>query len=100
MDRAELHQQLATILGSSYVYYQPPESIKLQFPCVIYELSSKIGNYANDRRYYTGTGYTLTLVTATIDDPRCSLLEQLKYCKFNRYYASEGLHHYVYTIYI
>lgn len=100
MGRVELHQQLVDILGSNYVYYQPPESVKLTYPCIIYTVARKIGVYGNNHRYFKGTGYTITLVTTSVDDSRCAALEELPYCSFDRHYTSDNLHHYTYTIYI
>ena len=32
-----LQETLETILGSENVYFQPPESYKIEYPCIIYE---------------------------------------------------------------
>ena len=37
-DRLILHDELITLLGSSNVYFQPPTSIKMNYPCIIYKL--------------------------------------------------------------
>ena len=34
--RLKLHNILVEILGSGNVYFQPPESITLKYPCIIY----------------------------------------------------------------
>ena len=36
--RLELHEILCTILGSRNVYFQPPESIKMNYPAIVYGL--------------------------------------------------------------
>ena len=35
--RLELQSELEKILGSRNVYYQPLPSLKLQYPCIVYE---------------------------------------------------------------
>ena len=34
--RLQLHEELCSVLGSRNVYFQPPETIKLTYPCIIY----------------------------------------------------------------
>ena len=35
--RHELHDELKELLGTNRCYFQPPESIKLEYPCIIYK---------------------------------------------------------------
>ena len=37
--RLNLHNSLIEALGTKSVYFQPPESVKLVYPCIIYEES-------------------------------------------------------------
>lgn len=39
-NRLNLHEEFATLLGSNNVYFQPPESVKLNYPCIKY---SRVG---------------------------------------------------------
>ena len=62
--RLELHDILVEILGSRCVYFQPPEKVKMNYPCIVYELS-KIKStmadnkrYLNTKRYRSGFEYT------------------------------------------
>ncbi len=50
-DRLELHSVLQELLGSSNVYYQPPESIKMQYDAIRYSTKTIDSKYANDRKY-------------------------------------------------
>ena len=34
--REELHELLVSVLGSRNVYFQPPESIRMQYPAIVY----------------------------------------------------------------
>jgi len=48
--RLEFHQKLVEALGSRNVYFQPPESVQLTYPCIVYERSradSKFGDNTN-----------------------------------------------------
>lgn len=98
-ERLELQAKLQTLLGSSNVYYQPPETVKLTYPCIIYSLSSIAVNHADNREYKRVRKYDVTLIHK---DPDNAILDELAifpYCSFDRHYISNGLHHYVYTLF-
>lgn len=49
--RIDLHEELRAILGSGFVYFQPPESVKMIYPCIVYALDLMDMKYADDRPY-------------------------------------------------
>ena len=34
--RLELQDLLETVLGSQYVYFQPPATLRMRYPCIVY----------------------------------------------------------------
>ena len=50
-NRLDLHEELCELLGSRHVYFQPPESIKLIYPCIVYSMSGVLKLNANNRLY-------------------------------------------------
>ena len=49
--RLELQAKLEEALGSKNVYYQPPESLKLTYPAIIYSMSGMSRKHADDQEY-------------------------------------------------
>lgn len=100
-NRLNLDNKLREVLGSTNVYYQPPESIKLKYPCIVYELVDIPISTADDGLYVKSDRYTVTLISNKPDtDLKDKMLEELQpYCRMDRVYAYENLYHYVYTIY-
>ena len=49
--RYELHEFLCEILGSRNVYFQPPESVKMKYPAIVYERTEIKNRFANDAVY-------------------------------------------------
>lgn len=100
--RTYLQEQLQNIMGSNKVYYDPPESTTMTYPCIRYSLNKQITKYANDKKYYKRTVYTITLIdkSSISGEKTCALLDELDYCSFDRAYTSDGIHHYIYNIYI
>lgn len=81
------------------VYFQPPESIKLKYPCIIYQLSDIDIHHADDRYYLAGKRYTVFGITKDPDSDIPDKLALLEMSAFDRTYTSDNLYHYVYTIY-
>ena len=96
--RLELHKLLVKILGSSNVYFQPPESVKLKYPAIIYSLDGINKNYADDITYVTGCEYSITVVDKNPDSEIVDRMVSLPACRFNRFFVSDNLNHTVFTI--
>lgn len=97
--RLKLHQILKSIKGPKEVYYQPPETLKLDYPCIIYEWASKQDRFADNKRYKEHKRYTVTIIDHNPDSSIPGRLEELEYCSFDRSFTSDGLNHFVYSLY-
>ena len=97
--RVELDRILRTTLGSANVYFDPPESFKLKYPCIVYSLSNNQDINADNVNYYRLKRYSVIYITRDADDPMVDTLDDLKYCRMNRAYTADGLFHYAYDIY-
>ena len=98
-DRLELHSVLQELLGSSNVYYQPPESIKMQYDAIRYSKKTIDSKYANDRKYSMIDCYEIIVISRLPDNPVIKKLLSLPYCSYDRHYVVDNLHHDVLTIY-
>ena len=97
--RLSLQEILVNILGSNNVYFQPPETIRLQYPCIIYERSDIDKKYADNRAYISMVRYSLTLITRSPESNLVKAILELPYCSYDRYYAADTLNHDVFTLY-
>lgn len=97
--RISLHRKLEAVLGSKNVYFQAPTGTRLQYPCIIYNLANANDIHANDQIYRRLYRFTLTYITKDPDDPMRDKIDNLRYCSFDRFFTSDNLNHYVYTIY-
>ena len=98
-DRLELHSVLQELLGSSNVYYQPPESIKMQYDAIRYSKKNIVSKYANDRKYSMMDCYEVVVISRLPDNQVIKKLLSLPYCSYDRHYIADNLHHDVLTIY-
>ena len=99
-DRLQLHEELCNFLGSRNVYFQPPESVKIKYPAIIYHVENIDQTFANNMTYNKDRAYLLTLVHT---DPDNELVDKILFSfpkiRFDRAYDYENMHHYVYVLY-
>lgn len=96
--RLELHAKLVALLGSNHVYYQPPESIKIEYPAIIYERSGIPVVYKDNIQYLKRYKYQITVVDKDPDSEIVEKVSSMKYCRFYRHFAKDGLNHDIFTI--
>ena len=97
--REELDALLCEILGSDHVYYQPPENLKIVYPCIVYSLNTFLTRYANNNTYHRRRRYDLIYISREPDEEIVETLADLPYCSMDKVYTSDNLYHYPYTIY-
>lgn len=91
--RTDLQKLLETVLGSKNVYYRPPESIKMKYPAIVYDMITVDSRFANNTNYLVNARYTITLIEKEADSKYLDKLLELPYCKHTSHYKSEGLEH-------
>ena len=95
-----LQNQLETLLGSDHVYFNPPETISLSYPCVVYSLSNKYIRRADNNIYRTMNCYDVTYIHRDPDDMFVdSLLAEFQYSKFDRQAVIKNLYNDYLTLY-
>lgn len=97
--RVELQTLLETILGSRNVYFQPPESLKLKYPCIVYELSGMHNDHADNLKYRFLKQYTVTYIDEDPDSDIPDKLLMIDKCSFSRAFPSDNLNHWSFTLY-
>lgn len=97
--RLELSAILRNTLGSDNVYFQPPETVKMKYPAIVYSLDNIQNVHADDGVYLSHRRYSVTLIDKNPDSPTVERLYALPMCQFNRHYASDNLNHFVFTLY-
>lgn len=97
--RLQLHEILVEKLGSRNVYFQPPASLRLNYPCITYNRSKSSVKPADNLKYLRVKGYELTVIDEDPDSEIPDAIEQLPMCSFDRWYTADNLNHYVFTIF-
>ena len=97
--RLELHNLLCSILGSNNVYFQPPASVKMKYPAIVYSRNSIDSDYADDTVYSQKTSYQVIVIDVDPDGTITTKIAQLPTCKHNRFYVADNLNHDSFTLY-
>ena len=97
--RKVLHQILVDLLGSRNVYFQPPASVKMQYPAIVYSRSRIDQKRADDRLYSMRKAYTVTVIDADPDSGIPDRVAELPLCRFSRHFKADNLNHDVYDVY-
>ena len=96
-NRLELNALLTEFTNN--VYFQPPETIKLDYPAIIYTMSDIRNIFASDEVYKQSHFYELTVIDKSPTSEIVQKVSKLPRVKFNRHFKSDNLNHYVFTIY-
>lgn len=98
--RLELHERLKKVVDNDHVYFQPPESVKMKYPCIVYQLDTIDTIHADDTRYINNKKYTVTVIDKDPDSiiPYKMLTSFMK-CKIDRSYTVDNLNHWVFSLF-
>lgn len=97
--RLDLQRELESLLGSRHVYYQTPESVKMEYPAIRYSKSDIDTKFANNKPYLYKNKYELIVIDRQPDNPVINKLIMLPMCTYDRHYTADNLHHDVLTLY-
>ena len=98
--RLSLHEELCKILGLRNVYFNPPASVKMKYPCIKYSLSGIDHKRADDSIYRNTNRYELVVIDSKPDsDIHEKLLASFPMCSFDRPYIADNLYHFTLTLY-
>ena len=97
--RLQLQIILEDLLGSRNVYFQPPETISMTYPCIVYSRDADKTNFANDKSYSHRFRYSLVIMDRNPDSAVLEKVAKLPMCSFTRHYTKDNLNHDVYNLY-
>ena len=97
--RLELHEILVTLLGSRHVYFQPPPSISLKYPCIIYNREMIKTTHADNKPYERKTRYQVTVIDSNPDSTIHEKVGALPMSSYDRFFTADNLNHDVYNLF-
>jgi hypothetical protein len=97
--RLELQTLLEGVLGNNHVYFQPPSSVQMVYPCIVYERDDIRTEYAGNKPYSNRSRYMVTVIDRNPDSLIPGKIAVLPLCTFDRHYVADNLNHDVFNLY-
>lgn len=97
--RLELQALLVNLLGSDNVYFQPPPSLQMQYPCIVYNRDSSRTKFADDKPYSIEKRYQIIVIDRNPDSAIPGKVAQLPKCIFDRFFTADNLNHDVFRLF-
>lgn len=98
-NRLNLQALFENLLGSKNVYFQPPSSLLMRYPAIVYSRSDIENFHADNKVYGQAHAYMVTVIDYNPDSEIVQKVSMLPRCMYDRHYVSENLNHDVFTLY-
>lgn len=98
-NRPNLQKILEELIGSENVYFQPPPSLQMSYPAIVYSRATIENSYADNSSYIQDVAYKLVVIDRNSDSPIVKKVSELPMCKHNSHYVSDNLYHDAFTFY-
>lgn len=95
--RLELQTLLLTFVPN--VYFQPPPTVQMEYPCIVYNRDNVNMDYADDQPYKHRIRYQVTIIDRDPDSPIPAKVAALPLCSFDRFFTADNLNHDVYKLF-
>lgn len=97
--RLEVDEMLRNIVGQKRLYFQPPASMKMQYPCIRYSRYNIENSFANGKVYKQSHKYEIIVIDEDPDSGIVFEVSKIPGIKHDRHYESNNLNHDVFTLY-
>lgn len=92
--RESLQARLEQILGSRNVYFAPPETVKIKYPCFVYNYQRFSTRKADDKTYTAYPHYEVTYISKDPDSGMINrMLDEFEMCSHTASFMSDNLNH-------
>jgi hypothetical protein len=97
--RPDFQSLLEGLQDGSFVYFQPPTNVEVQYPAIIYNQDYQKTQYADNLPYRRTTRYMVTVVDRDPDSTLKAKVAALPMTTYVRHYTTESLNHDVFDVY-
>ena len=81
------------------MYYQPPSSIRMSYPAIVYSRNNIDNYHADNSIYKQEKSYNIIVIDEDPDSDIVDKISKLPKCRFNSHYVSDNLNHDSFTLY-
>jgi hypothetical protein len=98
-DRLDLQTLFEELLESENVYFDPPESKRMEYPAIRYSRAKIVNRFANDSVYNQNNRYEVIAIYRDPDSDIPVKISRLPMCSHETHYVVDNLHHDRFTLY-
>jgi hypothetical protein len=95
--RLELQALLLSMVPN--VYFQPPPTVMMKYPCIVYKRDYNNTEFADDKPYKHRKRYMVTVIDQNPDSDIPDKVRELPLCLFDRFYTADNLNHDVFKLF-
>lgn len=99
LSRLEIQTLLEALMDSTNVYFQPPQNVNMQYPCIVYRRDFAYTEHADNLPYLICKRYQVTVVDRDPDSIYPDKIADLSMSTFNRFFVADNLNHDVFSVY-
>lgn len=96
----ELRAIQVEVNGYHHTYFEPPESVRLQYDAIVYSNPDMNVRRADNNTYNVRKGYQVMVISR---DPESKLPEAIQWhfarCNPGKFFVRDNLYHFPFTIY-
>jgi hypothetical protein len=81
------------------VYFQPPPTVMMKYPCIVYKRDYNNTEFADDKPYKHRKRYMVTVIDQNPDSDIPEKVKELPLCLFDRFYTADNLNHDVFKLF-
>lgn len=81
------------------VYFQPPMSVRMKYPAIVYQRDDIYNHHADNGPYHLAHVYQVTVIDRDPDSEIVENVAKLPRCRYERHYTADDLNHDVFVIY-
>ena len=97
--RLALQSLLEGLVGSGHVYFQPPDNVQMQYPCIVYKRDVAVAQFASNNPYRYTKRYEVTIIDSNPDSEIPDKVAALPMSMHNRFFTVGNLNHDIFQIY-
>lgn len=80
-------------------YFQKPGSSGLEYPCAVYNRDRSHVKFADNIKFFLKKRWTVTVMDRNPDSDIPDLMEALPWCELDRTFVTDGVNHWVFTLF-
>lgn len=98
MAKLPIQDYLENLANTQNVYFEPPESFKMIYPCIRFSLDGFDNTLANDDIFIQKRVYEIVVIDRHVKSDIVDRLSSTLGFRFIRKYTAENLHHTIFRL--